>query len=153
MTTLPEQLLSEGYIKISDGIWDKSSNVDGTIVQWLYFYNPEKNHVCTLHETVVMKNKNRDISYVLHQKEAHPFVAQGILIETENVGEYAFVNGWTSEGLRMLEERLKFLGIKWKMYETKKKPALPNEFIVINEADIPVFIFYFNDTIRELPLR
>lgn len=153
MKTIPEKLISDGYIKICDGAWDKNSNLDGTIVQWLYFYNPEKNLVCTVHETIVMKNNEQNISYELHQKDTHPFLAQGIVIETENVGEYAFVNGWSDVGYRMLEERLKFLGIKWKRYEIEKRPAIPNEFLLIEESDLPVFIFYFNVMIRELPLQ
>jgi hypothetical protein len=156
MKTIPEKLLSEGYINIFHGAWDKGTNVvdniNGTIVQWLYFYNPEKNVVSTVHEIVEMKNNKQNISYKLHQKDVHPFIAQGLIIKTENVGEYVFIEGWSEVGYCMLEERLKFLGVNWKRYELEKKPGVSNEFLVIDKSDLPVFIFYFNDTIRELPL-
>ena len=153
MTTITEKLLSEGYVKIRDGVWDKHLNLNGTIVQWLYFYNPEKNILCTVHETIVMEGDNNIISHELYQKDTQPFKCQGALIETENVGEYAFIYGWTDEGYSILKERLKFLGIKSKMYSKEKKlAAVPSEFLLIEEKDLPVFMFYFNDIIKELPL-
>jgi hypothetical protein len=154
MTTIPEQLISEGYIQLSEDILDKSRDFVGSIAQWLYFYNPEKDSLYTVYEIVTKKDGETTIFYEDYKKTVKLFNCQGSIIKADKIGEYAFIYGWTKVGQRMLYERLKFLGIKSRVYNTEKTlAAVPNEFLVIDEADLSIFAFYFNNLIRELPLQ